>query len=101
MTWFPDRVPTGFSNSETDPVSSEISDLLIIRLYQGNFRVMSTVLKTSREWSSNKRSNLFFTEFNVRVQIELGSQPEWGTNREIKASTKFLCIILDFHTMLC
>jgi len=32
---------------------------LIIRLCQCNFRAVCTVLKTSREWSSNKRSKLF------------------------------------------
>jgi len=40
---------------------------LIIRLYKSKFRAVFTVLKTSREWSSNKRSKLFFTEFNARV----------------------------------
>jgi len=39
---------------------------IIIRLYQCKFRAVCTVLKTSREWSSNKRSKLFLTEFNAR-----------------------------------
>ena len=38
-----------------------------------------------REWSSNKRSNLFVTQFNVRVNWNR-PQPGWGTNRAIKAS---------------
>jgi len=38
---------------------------LIIRLYQCKFRAVCTVLKTSRECSSNKRSKLFFTELNA------------------------------------
>jgi len=33
---------------------------LIIRLYQCKFHAVCTVLNTSREWSSNKRSKLFF-----------------------------------------
>jgi len=40
---------------------------LIIRLYRCKFRAVCKLLKTSREWSSNKRSKLFFTEFNARV----------------------------------
>jgi len=40
---------------------------LIIRLYQCKFRDVCTVLKTSREWSSNEISKLFLTEFNARV----------------------------------
>jgi len=40
---------------------------LIFRPYQCKFRTVCAVLKTSREWSSNKRSKLFFTEFNARV----------------------------------
>jgi len=39
---------------------------IIIRLYQCNFHAVCTVLKTSTEWSSNKRSKLFLTEFNAR-----------------------------------
>jgi len=40
---------------------------LIIRLYQCKFCAVCTILKTSREWSSNKRSKLFFTEFHALV----------------------------------
>jgi len=39
----------------------------IIRLYQCKFCAACTEIKTSRDWSSNKRAKLFFTEFNVRV----------------------------------
>ena len=39
----------------------------LIRSYHCKFHAVCTVLKTSREWASNKRSKLFFTEFNVRV----------------------------------
>jgi len=37
----------------------------------------------------------------MRMQIELGPQPRWWTNRVIKASHEILCIILDFQKMLC
>jgi len=39
---------------------------LIFRLYQCKFCAVCTVLKTSREWPSHKRSKLFFTQFNAR-----------------------------------
>jgi len=32
----------------------------------------------------------------MRVQIEIGPQPGWGTNQAIKASRGILCIVLDF-----
>jgi len=36
----------------------------------------------------------------MRVQIELGPQPGWVTNRAIKSPHQILCIILDFQKML-
>jgi len=36
----------------------------------------------------------------MRVQIELRPQSWWGTNRAIKAPTKFVCIILDFQKIV-
>jgi len=53
--------------AETPWLREWIAIGLIIRLYQCKFRAVRTVLKTSREWSSNKRSKLFFAEFNARV----------------------------------
>ena len=56
------------------------------RLYQCKFRAVG--LQYSREWSSNKISKLFFTEFNVLVNligpvISVGDKPGNQTCHEI------------------
>ena len=48
---------------------------LIIRLYQCKFHAVCTVLKTAREWTSNKRSKLFFNdEFKMCVSNQACNQ---------------------------